>query len=135
MKHRQPVSCLHRARLTKEPNLDMYWWLNFLPQWNGTCCILQTVNEQLHQAMDLYTDASGTHGLGAYWSPWLADGSMHNGQQSMPIKTLHGKNFMPLPQQLTHRATFGKGRKFYSITTTSRFVIYGKRGLLGNRRS
>ena len=20
----------------------MYWWLNFLPQWSGTFCILQT---------------------------------------------------------------------------------------------
>ena len=71
--------------------------------------------------MDLYTDASGTH----HWGPTgRADGSMHNGQQSIPIKTLHGKNFMPLPQQLTHGATFGKGRKFYSTATTSQYAIY-----------
>ena len=61
----------------------MYWWLNFLPQWIGTCCILQT-EWTTSPAMDLYTDASGTHG----WGPiGQADGSIHNGQQSMPIKT------------------------------------------------
>ena len=109
----------------------MYWWLNFLPLWNGTCYILQT-EWTTSPAMDLYTDALGTHSWGAYWSGrWI--------YAQWPIehahKTLHGKNFMPLPRQLTHRATFGKGRKFYSIATTSRYAIYGKRGLLGNWRS
>ena len=61
----------HHIRLTKEAHLDMYWWLNFLPQWNGTCCILQT-EWTTSPAMDLYTDASGTHGWGAYWSSrWI----------------------------------------------------------------
>ena len=57
----------HHIRLTKEAHLDMYWWLNFLPQWNGSCCILQT-EWTTSPAMDLYTDASGLHGWGAYWS-------------------------------------------------------------------
>ena len=56
----------HHIRLTKEAHLDMYWWLNFLSQWNGTCCILQT-EWTTSLAMDLYTDASGTHGWGTYW--------------------------------------------------------------------
>ena len=57
----------HHIKLTKEAHLDMYWWLNFLPQWNGSCCILQT-EWTTSPAMDLYTDASGSHGWGAYWS-------------------------------------------------------------------
>ena len=62
------VSRLHyHIRLNKEALLDLY----FLPQWNGTCCILQT-EWITSPAMDLYTDASGTHGWGVYWSDrWI----------------------------------------------------------------
>ena len=49
----------------------MYWWLNFLPHWNGTSCILQT-EWTAAPSMNLHTDASGTIGWGAYWSGrWL----------------------------------------------------------------
>ena len=35
------VSLLHHhVTLTKEANLDIYWWLKFLPQWSGTSHIL-----------------------------------------------------------------------------------------------
>ena len=49
----------------------MYWWFNFLPQWSGTSCILET-EWTTTPSMNLYTDASGTLGWGAYWSGrWL----------------------------------------------------------------
>ena len=49
----------------------MYWWVNFLPQWSGTSCILET-KWTTTISMNLYTDASGTLGWGAYWSGrWL----------------------------------------------------------------
>ena len=61
----------HHIRLTKEACLDMYWWFNFLPQWSGTSCILET-EWTTTPSMNLYTDASGTLGWGAYWSGrWL----------------------------------------------------------------
>ena len=61
----------HHIRLTKEAHLDMYWWFNFLPQWSGTSCILET-EWTTTPSMNLYTDASGTLGWGAYWSGrWL----------------------------------------------------------------
>ena len=61
----------HHIRLTKEVRLDMYWWVNFLPQWSGTSCILET-KWTTTISMNLYTDASGTLGWGAYWSGrWL----------------------------------------------------------------
>ena len=61
----------HHIRLTKEARLDMYWWLNFLPHWNGTSCILQT-EWTAAPSMNLHTDASGAIGWGAYWSGrWL----------------------------------------------------------------
>ena len=82
------TSCLvfhfyHHLRLTEEAHLDMYWWLNFLPQWNGTCCILQT-ESTTSPAMDLYKMLR-VHMAGG--PTGQADGSMHNGQQSIPIKT------------------------------------------------
>ena len=53
--------------LTKETHLDIYWWLQFLPQLNGSCCILYT-NWTNSLAVDLYTDAHGLYGWGTYWS-------------------------------------------------------------------
>ena len=52
----------------------MYWCLNFLPQWSGTSCILET---QLlaTTSMNLYTDATGALGweltgqVGGYKQP------------------------------------------------------------------
>jgi len=57
--------------LTVEAKLDLQWWLDFLPQWSGKSLILQS--NWLHSGlMQLYTDASGTQGWGAYWSGrWL----------------------------------------------------------------
>ena len=61
----------HHIMLTKEVRLDIYWWVNFLPQWSGTSCILET-KWTTTISMNLYTDASGTLGWGAYWSGrWL----------------------------------------------------------------
>ena len=55
----------------------MYFWLNFLPQWNGTCCILQTqwTTSPAHRCF-WYTLLGGP--------TCQADQSIHNGQQSMP---------------------------------------------------
>ena len=50
-----------------------------------TCCILQT-QWTASPAMDLYINASGIHGWGGLTGQ--ADGSMHDGQQSMPIKSI-----------------------------------------------
>ena len=40
----------HHIRLTKEAHLDIYWWLQFLPQWTGSCSILQ-LTVQLQQLL------------------------------------------------------------------------------------
>lgn len=62
------VFCLHHhVSLTKEANLNIYWWLNFLPQWSGTFRILQT-QWTASPSMELFTDVSGSHGWGAYWA-------------------------------------------------------------------
>ena len=61
------VTQLHyHISLTTEARLDIQWWLEFLPSWSGTSLILNT-RWTPSPALNLYTDASGMHGRGAYW--------------------------------------------------------------------
>ncbi|XP_055335738.1 uncharacterized protein LOC129586500 [Paramacrobiotus metropolitanus] len=65
--------------LTDDFHSDLDWWRTFLPQWNGTALFLDpdwTTSDVLH----LYTDASATLGLGAFyqnewfqlrWPKWI----------------------------------------------------------------
>ena len=63
----------HHIRLTVEARLDLQWWLTFLPHWSGRSLILDS-HWTLHTKMQLFTDASGSDGWGAYWSGrWLQD--------------------------------------------------------------
>ena len=63
----------HHIRLTVEARLDLQWWLTFLPHWSGRSLILD-LHWTLHTKMQLFTDASGSDGWGAYWSGrWLQD--------------------------------------------------------------
>lgn len=49
----------------------MAWWIRFLPQWNGRAPFLEPAWTPA-EALNLFTDASGTHGFGAYFSgAWL----------------------------------------------------------------
>uniref|UniRef100_A0ABM0MR98 Uncharacterized protein LOC102804302 n=1 Tax=Saccoglossus kowalevskii TaxID=10224 RepID=A0ABM0MR98_SACKO len=53
--------------LSDEFRLDVTWWCNFLPSWNGTASFLQptwTAAPDMH----LYTDASATIGCGAFFN-------------------------------------------------------------------
>ena len=53
--------------VTKSMQLDIQWWLTFLPKWNGTASFLQP-NWDHPEVMQLYTDASRTHGFGAFYN-------------------------------------------------------------------
>ena len=51
---------------------DLKWWKTFLPQWNGTCSFLspEWTSPLVSQ---LYTDASGSLGMGGYFQgKWFA---------------------------------------------------------------
>ena len=53
----------HHIPLTTEAQLDIQWWINYLPKWSGKSLILKnewTPSPTLH----LYTDASGSCGWG-----------------------------------------------------------------------
>lgn len=77
----------HRLRLNSHARADIQWWQDFLPTWNGTARFLDP-NTTEASDLDLYTDASGTHGCGAYYSgewfhyPWQPH------QQLSPITSI-----------------------------------------------
>ncbi|XP_055337903.1 uncharacterized protein LOC129587950 [Paramacrobiotus metropolitanus] len=65
--------------LNGEFRKDLEWWKEFLPAWNGTASFIQP-DWTRSDVLDLYTDASGTLGRGAYfhgswfqlrWPPWI----------------------------------------------------------------
>ena len=56
----------HNLRLNKDARADIHWWMAFLHDWNGRAFFISpsitTANE-----FQLYTDASGRLGCGAYF--------------------------------------------------------------------
>lgn len=56
----------HHIRLNEDAQADILWWKSFLPSWNGTALF---VDKTATAATDLeiFTDASGSHGGGAYF--------------------------------------------------------------------
>ena len=56
----------HHVKLNSEARADFQWWHTFLPDWNGVAMFLDPAWTTADQ-MELYTDASGTLGYGAYF--------------------------------------------------------------------
>ena len=56
----------HHLKLNSETRADILWWHSFLPEWNGTAPFLESEATTAHD-YQLYTDASGTLGCGAYF--------------------------------------------------------------------
>ena len=56
----------HHLTLSEETRADLRWWLAFLPSWQGSSSIIQSVWAPPTQTQ-LYTDASASLGYGAYY--------------------------------------------------------------------
>ena len=54
-----------RIRIAGDMRLDLLWWQYFFPRWNGVQ-ILRSLNTR--DEISLWTDASGTWGMGGYYS-------------------------------------------------------------------
>ena len=55
--------------LTDDTIKDVEWWLKFASQWNGIAFFLDPAWTPAHQ-FQLFTDAAGNLGYGAYWNGW-----------------------------------------------------------------
>ena len=75
----------HHITLNAHAKEDIKWWLDFLPGWNGVSLMLQS-HWDTSSDLQLYTDASGTLGFGAYFQgAWLI-GSWSDTQLSRSIQ-------------------------------------------------
>ena len=56
----------HHLRLTSAARADIEWWCGFLPTWNGTAKFVDPVATPAPD-FELFTDAAGTLGCGAFF--------------------------------------------------------------------
>ena len=79
------VQHLHyRIPITQEAQRDLAWWEEFLPNWSGTSLILDT-HWTPSSDLQLYTDASGRDGWGAFWNDRWLQSHWSDSQSAMPI--------------------------------------------------
>eukprot|EP00731_Ephydatia_muelleri_P012874 Em0007g184a len=57
----------HHISLNAEARADIRWWVSFLPSWNGVAMFLDP-EWTAADSLQLYTDASGSLGFGAYFN-------------------------------------------------------------------
>ena len=74
----------HHIRISREAQLDIICWQDFLPTWSGSSLILDT-HWMTSPDMHLYTDASGSLGWGAFWSGHGLQASWSPNQLGKPI--------------------------------------------------
>ena len=61
----------HHLHIGAEARADLEWWARFLPHWNGRAKFLEP-QWSSPASLNLYTDASGSYGFGAYFDrAWL----------------------------------------------------------------
>ena len=117
----------HRIRLNSDAQADIAWWQEFLPTWNGTA---QFVDQQPTDAADLelYTDASGTHGCGAYFQgEWFHHDWQPHQQLSEHVSIQWQELFAIVAAALG--ATLGGRSASDSTVVTSRSSTRGKANL------
>ena len=81
-------SVLHlddHVHITSDALLDIDWWLQFASAWNGKAFFLDPDRMPPDQ-FQLYTDASGTLGYGAYWAGFWFSQEWPQDLISMPIE-------------------------------------------------
>ena len=57
----------HHIRVTADARADIAWWARFLPSWNGGVSMFLDPSWTDADTLNLFTDASGTLGFGAYF--------------------------------------------------------------------
>ena len=91
--------------LIAEAKLDFQWWLDLLPIWSGKSLILN-IRWTPSPAKNLYTDAFGMHGSGAYWDGrWLIiclkqDGYYMEGVNCHSVSSPNMGTFLVSPENL-----------------------------------
>lgn len=91
------VRCLnHHVRLNNEARADILWWHSFLPTWNGTAAFLDSETTEAHD-LELFTDASGTLGCGAYFQGSWFHYSCQPHQRLSPNVSIQWQELFAIP--------------------------------------
>ena len=86
----KPKRLHHKIRLDQEARAGIQWWQSFLPTWNGKAFFTDSIAINATH-MELYTDAAGIHGCGAYFHgnwfhhDWQLTTSLFNWQELFAI--------------------------------------------------
>ena len=76
----------HHVTLNAEARADIKWWDDFLPSWNGVARFLDP-EWTAADTLQLFTDASGSLGFGAYFKgAWLR--SKWQPHQCLPLRSI-----------------------------------------------
>ncbi|KAL5505879.1 hypothetical protein EMCRGX_G007418 [Ephydatia muelleri] len=79
----------HHISLNAEARADIRWWDSFLPSWNGVAMFLDP-EWTAADSLQLYTDASGSLGFGAYFNgAWFRGRSSTNPNLTSPALDLN----------------------------------------------
>ena len=112
----------HYIHLNSKTKADLQWWLDFASSWNGQSFFLEPTWTPSTK-FDLFTDASGTIGYGAYWkgnwltSPWHNQHIDHN----IEWKELYAI----VVAAIWRGATLGGAKDLLFIATITLWLIFG----------
>ena len=76
----------HHIRLNSEARADIRWWNSFLPSWNGVAMFISPEWSDA-DSLQLFTDASGSLGYGAYFNGAWFRGDWQPHQQ-LPTRSI-----------------------------------------------
>jgi hypothetical protein len=92
----------HHIRITGDLKKDLAWWDEFLPQWNGITMLPSTTAAAA--AMQVWTDASGSKGLGGYFL-----------QAGQPLTTLRKEAHFSIATPTRHQGKHIDYKEMYAI--------------------
>ena len=76
----------HHLDLNRQAQEDIRWWQQFLPSWNGRSMFLEPTWTEADD-LQLFTDASGTKGFGAYFDKeWIRGDWLPS--QRLPLRSI-----------------------------------------------
>ena len=119
---------LHQSiTLTQDFRLDIQWWQDFLPSWNGSASMLEPTWRATPD-MELFMDASSTRGCGAYYQghwfilPWSEEFN------TTPPLSIEWKELFPILLSCSIWGQFWHGKRIMFHCDNEAIVSIWKKG-------
>ena len=117
----------HHISLNAEARADIRWWDSFLPSWNGVAMFLDP-EWTAADSLQLYTNASGSLGFGAYFNgAWFrGDWQPH---ERLPLRSIQWQELFAIVAAASTWGHLWAGLRITSIATTSPLSRHGQNSL------